>query len=68
MAVLTLKDLLAEGVSGRECTRSLGLQRSARRRGRHRDPGRILASLPTLRALIEADAKVIITAHLGRPG
>ncbi len=31
------------------------------------DPGRILASLPTLNALIDAGAKVIITAHLGRP-
>ena len=31
------------------------------------DPGRILASLPTLNALVEAGAKVVVTAHLGRP-
>lgn len=31
------------------------------------DPGRITASVPTLRALCEAGAKVIVTAHLGRP-
>lgn len=31
------------------------------------DPGRIIASVPTLRALCEAGAKVIVTAHLGRP-
>jgi phosphoglycerate kinase len=31
------------------------------------DPGRIQASIPTLRALVEAGAKVIVTAHLGRP-
>lgn len=31
------------------------------------DPGRITASVPTLRALLEAGAKVVVTAHLGRP-
>ena len=31
------------------------------------DDGRIVASLPTIRALIEAGAKVVIVAHLGRP-
>nr|CRL67121.1 phosphoglycerate kinase [Mycolicibacterium malmesburyense] len=31
------------------------------------DPGRITASVPTLRALSDAGAKVIVTAHLGRP-
>lgn len=31
------------------------------------DPGRILASVPTLKALLDAGAAVIVTAHLGRP-
>ncbi|WP_349827925.1 phosphoglycerate kinase [Brevibacterium litoralis] len=31
------------------------------------DAGRVLASAPTLRALAEAGAKVIVMAHLGRP-
>lgn len=31
------------------------------------DAGRITASVPTLKALLEAGAKVVVTAHLGRP-
>ncbi|PJI85432.1 phosphoglycerate kinase [Luteimicrobium subarcticum] len=31
------------------------------------DDGRIRASLPTLTALVDAGAKVVVTAHLGRP-
>jgi phosphoglycerate kinase len=36
--------------------------------GRVTDDGRIRASLPTLTALLDRDAKVIVCAHLGRPG
>ena len=31
------------------------------------DPGRITASVPTLKALVDAGAKVVVAAHLGRP-
>ncbi len=31
------------------------------------DAGRIIASAPTLNALLEAGAKVVVAAHLGRP-
>lgn len=31
------------------------------------DPGRITASVPTLKTLLEAGAKVVVAAHLGRP-
>ncbi|MDR3116385.1 MAG: phosphoglycerate kinase [Bifidobacteriaceae bacterium] len=31
------------------------------------DDGRILAALPTLKKLVQSDAKIIILAHLGRP-
>jgi phosphoglycerate kinase len=35
--------------------------------GRITDDGRIRASVPTIRALTEAGARVVVTAHLGRP-
>ncbi len=31
------------------------------------DPGRITESVPTLKALLDAGAKVVVAAHLGRP-
>ncbi|MGV9858431.1 phosphoglycerate kinase [Gordonia sp. NPDC003425] len=66
MAVPTLKDLLDEGVSGRgvlvRSDFNVPLDGTT-----ITDPGRIIASLPTLNALIDAGAKVVITAHLGRP-
>lgn len=66
MTVKTVKDLINEGIEGRYV-----LVRSdfnvPLKDGVITDPGRIDASLPTLSALIEAGAKVVVMAHLGRP-
>lgn len=66
MAVKTLDDLLAEGVSGRGVLVRSDLNVPLDD-GRITDPGRIIASVPTLKALADAGAKVVVTAHLGRP-
>lgn len=67
MAVKNLADLLAEGVEGRgvlvRCDLNVPLDES----GNVTDTGRIDASVPTLKALSDAGAKVVVTAHLGRP-
>ncbi|OBJ54955.1 phosphoglycerate kinase [Mycobacterium asiaticum] len=67
MGVPTLKDLLAEGVSGRGVLVRSDLNVPLDDDGNITDPGRITASVPTLKALLDADAKVVVTAHLGRP-
>ncbi|MCT7659775.1 phosphoglycerate kinase [Mycobacterium deserti] len=68
MAVRSLDDLLAEGVSGRgvlvRSDLNVPLDDDD---GTITDPGRIIASVPTLKALSDAGAKVVVTAHLGRP-
>ncbi|MEU4840569.1 phosphoglycerate kinase [Nocardia testacea] len=66
MTVKTLEDLLAEGVEGRGVLVRSDLNVPLDN-GQITDPGRIVASVPTIRALVEAGAKVIVTAHLGRP-
>src|SRR6476646_11383423 len=67
MAVKTLDDLLAEGVSGRGVVVRSDLNVPLDADGNITDPGRIIASVPTLKALADAGAKVVVTAHLGRP-
>jgi phosphoglycerate kinase len=67
MPVHTLKDLLAEGVSGRSVLVRSDLNVPLDDDGTIADPGRITASVPTLKALLDAGAKVVVTAHLGRP-
>ncbi|BCK56396.1 phosphoglycerate kinase [Nocardia wallacei] len=66
MAVQTLQDLLNEGVEGRGVLVRSDLNVPLDG-GTITDPGRIVASVPTIKALAEAGAKVVITAHLGRP-
>ncbi|MBI5336901.1 phosphoglycerate kinase [Mycobacterium sp. BK558] len=66
MGIKSLDDLLAEGVSGRGVLVRSDLNVPLDD-GRITDPGRIIASVPTLKALSDAGAKVVVTAHLGRP-
>ncbi|WP_433655884.1 phosphoglycerate kinase [Nocardia sp. CA-128927] len=67
MTVKTLDDLLSEGVEGRGVLVRSDLNVPLDDNGQITDPGRIIASVPTLKALVEAGAKVVVTAHLGRP-
>lgn len=67
MTIKTLDDLLAEGVSGRGVLVRSDLNVPLDEAGAITDPGRITASVPTLATLADASAKVVVTAHLGRP-
>lgn len=67
MAFKTLDDLLAEGVDGRHVLVRSDFNVPLDDQGNITDPGRINASLPTIKALVEGGAKVILSAHLGRP-
>jgi phosphoglycerate kinase len=61
-------DLIREGVSGRRVFLRTDLNVPLDKSTREiTDDGRIRASLPTLQALRDAGAKVIVAAHLGRP-
>ena len=67
----TLDDLLADGVIGRRvlvrADLNVPLAESPDGSLTITDDGRIRASLPTLEALLDAGARVIVCAHLGRP-
>jgi phosphoglycerate kinase len=64
----SLDDLLAEGVSGRRVFLRADLNVPQDKNTRAiTDDGRIRASLPTLQALRDAGARVVVAAHLGRP-
>ena len=62
----TLDDLLAEGVSGRRVLVRADLNVPLDG-DRITDDGRVRASVPTITALTDAGARVVVTAHLGRP-
>jgi phosphoglycerate kinase len=66
MALKTLEDLFTEGVSGRRVLVRSDL--NVPLDGETiTDDGRVRAALPTIQKLAEAGAKVVVTAHLGRP-
>ncbi|NJP32426.1 phosphoglycerate kinase [Micromonospora thermarum] len=68
MSIRTLDDLLAEGVSGRRVLVRADLNVPLdKQTGDITDDGRIRAVLPTLSALVESGAKVVVCSHLGRP-
>lgn len=67
MAMKTLQQLLDEGVEDRHVLVRSDFNVPLDEEGNITDTGRIDASLPTLKALLEGGAKVIVMAHLGRP-
>ncbi|ROT29245.1 phosphoglycerate kinase [Micromonospora sp. HM5-17] len=68
MSIRNLDDLLAEGVSGRRVLVRADLNVPLdKETGAITDDGRIRAVLPTLTALRDAGAAVIVCSHLGRP-
>ncbi|WP_176879827.1 phosphoglycerate kinase [Prauserella marina] len=62
----TLDDLLAEGVSGRRVLVRSDLNVPLDG-DTITDDGRVKAALPTIKKLADAGARVVVTAHLGRP-
>jgi len=64
----SVDDLLAEGVSGRRVFLRADLNVPIdKQTGAITDDGRIRATLPTLQALRDGGARVVVAAHLGRP-
>ncbi|MGX1737663.1 phosphoglycerate kinase [Corynebacterium flavescens] len=67
MAFKKLEDLLNEGVESRHILVRSDFNVPLDEEGNITDSGRITASLPTIKALVDGGAKVILSAHLGRP-
>jgi len=66
MAVATLDDLIAHGVAGQRVFVRADLNVPTKD-GKVGDDTRIRATLPTLRKLLDAGARVVLASHLGRP-
>jgi phosphoglycerate kinase len=68
VSIRTLDDLLAEGVSGRRVLVRADLNVPLdKQSGAITDDGRVRAVLPTLTALRDAGAAIVVVSHLGRP-
>ncbi|TCP46234.1 phosphoglycerate kinase [Tamaricihabitans halophyticus] len=63
----TLDDLLTSGVSGRRVLVRADLNVPLDEQNRITDDGRVRASVPTIKRLAGAGARVVVAAHLGRP-
>ena len=63
MTMKTIDDVAVEGLAPVRADLNVPMDGD-----RIADDGRIRASLPTLTALISRGARVIVCAHLGRPG
>ena len=66
MPLATLDDLIAHGVAGQRVFVRADLNVPIKD-GKVGDDTRIRATLPTLRRLLEAGARVVLASHLGRP-
>ena len=66
MGVKSLDDLLSEGVRGQRVFVRADLNVPLRDQA-VTDDSRLRASLPTLRRLLAAGARLIVASHLGRP-
>ncbi|MDO4928715.1 MAG: phosphoglycerate kinase [Corynebacterium sp.] len=67
MAVKNLQDLINDGVEGRHVLVRSDFNVPLNDDREITDAGRITASLPTIKTLVDAGARVILMAHLGRP-
>ncbi|HWH00986.1 MAG TPA: phosphoglycerate kinase [Pilimelia sp.] len=69
MGLPSVDELIGEGVKGRRVLvrADLNVPFDTSAPGVIADDNRIRAVLPTLRALVEADAAVLVVSHLGRP-
>src|SRR5688500_5125011 len=66
MAVLSLNDLTPSYLAGKRALVRVDFNVPLKE-GKIQNDQRIRASLPTIKALLAADCKVILMSHLGRP-